>query len=184
MYSKSILRGFIAELHHLGVFEEIKARASPELLPLLIDPGSAPSWQAVAPLDEINTVLGALLGRGAVRDLGYRTLKEGGLASVLEPIIHLTIAVMGSNPGSLFARMQLMASVISRGLELGWRPVGSTAGVITIRCDERVPEMSWGPWEGALRYPYDLTGYHGEVAQARPAADGRSCEIDVSWTAR
>ena len=182
LYGRSLLRGYVAELHRLGIIEEMRARASGELLPLLDDPRRAPAWVKVALLDELIAALAALRGRDAVREMGYRAMKEGGLATVLEPIIHLTVSVLGGGPGSLFARAQLMASVISRGVELTWTPGGNAGGVMKIRCDERIPELSWAPWEGAFLYSYDLTGSSGEVAQARPAADGGSCEIDLSWT--
>ncbi len=50
-----------------------------------------------------------------------------------------------------------------------------------MRCDEPVKELSWVAWEGVCRWVCELAGTRGTVAPARPAADGRSCEIDVSW---
>lgn len=182
MFSRSILRGYVAEIRRLGIFDEVRASASQELLPLLVDPRRAPAWLPVALLDETIAAVGALRGRAAVREMGLRAMKDGGLATVLEPIIHLTLAVLGGNPASLFARAQMMASVIARGVAVSWTPGRGTTGMVAIQCGARVPELSWAPWEGAFLYPYDLTGSRGEVAQARPAADGRSAEIDVSWT--
>jgi hypothetical protein len=88
-YTRTVLRGYVAELHRLGIFDAACARAPPEILPLLENPGRAPSWLGPEAIDEVLKAVDTLRGREAVRELGYHLVKHRGLASVLEPFVHL-----------------------------------------------------------------------------------------------
>lgn len=180
-YGRSILRGFVAELRHTGIFEEVRARASRDLALLLADPRRAPAWVPVAPLDEICALVAALRGREAVREMGYHTMSDGGLAAVLAPLIQVSLSLLGRSPAALFSRAQQLASAATRGVEIAWTPEGESGGRMQVRSEEVVPELSWAPWEGGLLYLCELGRARGSVAQAVPAADGRSCTIDVRW---
>lgn len=181
-FSRSVFRSFVDELRRTGIFDQVRAQSSATLAPLLDDPRRGPGWIDAAPFDEIGAAVCALRGRDSVRALGYHLMKSGGVVAMLEPIIHLSLAVLGGDPASLLSKAHLMASVFSRGSELSWVPSTPAAGSMRIRCDEALPELSWAPWEGTFMYGFDLTGTRGEIAQARPAADQRSCEIEVRWT--
>ena len=74
-----------------------------------------------------------------------------------------------------------MASVMSQGLEFTWVGSGPGSGTMRIRSANAVPDVAWAAWEGCLLEAFDLTGAQGTVGPARPAADGRGCEIPVSW---
>lgn len=165
----------------MGLFDAVRAGASETLLPLLDDPGSAPTWLEPAALDEMLALIGGLRGREMIRELGYHNAKGGGFKAVLEPIIQLTLSMLGASPGSLFSRAQTLASVVAKGIEMKWSPEGKNSGTIRLRCDDPVRELSWAAWEGVCLYVCELAGMAGTVAAARPSADGRSCEIQVGW---
>jgi hypothetical protein len=181
-YTRSVLRSYIAELRRLGILDEARARASPEVLPLLDKAGRAPSWIGPEAIDEALAVVGTPpRGRDAVREFSYQTMKEGGFPSMLEPLIHLSLSMLGASPASLFTRAQTMVSVVMRGIEMKWIPGGEASGAIRMRCEEPVPELTWAAWEGVFLWAFDLSGTHGTVAAARPSSDRRTCEVDVSW---
>jgi hypothetical protein len=181
-YTRSVLRSYIAELRRLGIFAEARARVSPEVLPLLDDPGRAPKWIGPEAIDEVLAVVGTPpRGREAAREFSYQTMKEGGFPSVLEPLIHLSLSMLGVSPASLFTRAQTMASVVVRGIELKWTSGTEASGTMHMRCDEPLPELTWAAWEGVLLWAFELAATQGIVAAARPSPDRRTCELDVSW---
>ena len=165
----------------MGIFDEMRSGCSPALAPLLDDPRNAPPWVESGPLHELLFAVGKLRGREGVRQLGYGTTKHGGFTSVLEPIIHLSLRILGGDPNSLFSRSQLMASVISRGVEMKWVSTGPVSGTMKMRCDAPMSDFSWAVWEGSILYGVELAGATGTVEPARRGDDGKSCEIDVRW---
>jgi hypothetical protein len=180
-YTRSVLRSYIAELRRLGILDEARARASPEVLPLLDKAGRAPSWIGPEAIDEVLALVGTLRGRDAVREFSYQTMKGGGFLSMLEPLIHLSLSMLGASPASLFSRAGTMVSVVMHGIEMKWTPGTEASGTMRMRCEEPVPELTWAAWEGVLLWAFDLSGTPGTVAAARPSPDGGSCEVDVSW---
>ena len=181
MYSRSILRSYVAELRRIGLFDQVRARASAGIVPWLDDARSAPGWLGPAFLDESLAMVGALRGRDAVREFSYQTTKEGGFKAMLEPIIQLSLSILGASPGSLFSRAETMASVVMRGIEMKWTPGGKASGTMRMRCEEPVQDLTWAAWEGVFLWGCELAGKVGTVSAARAAPDGRSCEINVSW---
>ena len=181
-YSRSFLRGYVAELRRIKLFDEVRAGASPRLASLLDDPEMAPSWMDPEPLDEILVAVATLRGRDACRELGRQVMKSNAFLTVLEPIIHLAMSITGGGPSALFSRAQMMASVKARGIETLWKSTGPASGTMRIRSQGPMLDWSWAAWEGSLAYGLEFAGVKGSVSRARPAPDGRSCEIDVSWT--
>ena len=182
-FRRSILRGYASEIERLGLMGEILAHVSPEVAELLRAPGKAPAWVPGARLDEILIALVALRSREAARELGYRLIKGGTLEAVLAPIITVSLKFLGGDPASLFSRAQVMASVISHGIQLRWEKSGPSAGTIKIVTEKPMPDSSWAAWEGALSVAFELTATAGEILPARPAPDDRCGEVRISWKA-
>jgi len=103
---------------------------------------------------------------------------------VLEPIIQLSLSLLGASPASLYSRAHLMLAVISHGVTMTWTPAGQSGGTMQVACGDAVPAVSWAAWEGCFLYVLELAGATGTVGEARSAADGRSCAVDVAWTAK
>jgi len=182
-FRRSMLRGYANEIRRLGLMDQILRRVSPETAELLHAPDKAPAWVPGARLDDILIALVALRTREAARELGYRLIKGGTLEAVLAPIISFSLTFLGGDPASLFSRAQVMASVISHGIELRWEKTGPTAGTIKIVTEEPMPDPSWAAWEGALSFAFELTSTAGEISPARPAPDDRCGEVRISWKA-
>ena len=108
-------------------------------------------------------------------------MHAGGLAKVLAPIISLALAFSQHGPAPLFARLHSMAHILVKGMSLEWLPLSDRAGTVRFRVGERVPEISWLPWEGILTYAYEAAKVVGTVDPARLLPDGLGCEIDVKW---
>ncbi len=182
-FRRSILRGYASEIERLGLMGEIAERVPPEVAELLRAPNKAPAWVPGASLDDILIALVALRSREAARELGYRLIKGGTLEAVLAPIISFSLTFVGGDPASLFSRAQVMASVISHGIQLRWEKTGPSAGTIKIVTEEPMPDSSWAAWEGALSVAFALTATAGEISPAQPAPDDRCGEVRISWKA-
>lgn len=181
LFSRRILRGFANESVRLGAFDQLRVSVSTELARFLDDPGLAPPWVAGHFFDELVAVLVALRGRDAARGLGREMMRTGGLLEVLTPIIRFSLDFVGSRPDALFGNLQALASVVSRGTGLAWIAGEGSTGTIWMWSEEKVPESSRAPWEGAFSYAFDLTGTTGGVERAVPNAAGDGCEIHVRW---
>ena len=177
----SVFRSYCDELRRTGIFEKVRAGASERLKPLLDDPRKATSWIDPPAMDELTAAIHAWRGREGLRELGYHVMKSG-FTKVLEPIIHLSLS-LGASPAGLFSKAALMLSVVSRGVEMSWKPSGGAGGTMSIRCQEAIPAINWTIWEGCFLYTLELARAKGTVGEARVAADGKSCEIDVGWSA-
>ncbi len=182
-FKRSLLTAYLRDLQGNGRLLRVRAEASAGLGELIDHPDQTEPWVSAAPLDELNAAVAALGGREAVRQLGLAVMKSG-FTKVLEPIIHLSLSLFGASPASLFLRAPLMLAVVSRGVEMQWMATSRTGGTMKIVCGDPVPPLSWAAWEGTFLHILELAGASGTVGEARPAADGRSCEIDVAWTAK
>src|SRR5260370_37113565 len=147
---------------------EILQRVPPETAELLRAPNKAAAWVAGDRLGEIVIALVALRSREAARELGYRLIKGGTLEAVLAPIITVSLKFVGGDPASLFSRAQVMASVISHGIQLRWEKTGPSADTIKIVTEEPMPDPSWAAREGALSVAFALTATAGELSPAQP----------------
>jgi hypothetical protein len=180
-YRRSVFQSLGDELRRSGLFDEVRSRASVDLASGLDNPASADPWLGPAYIDELFSIVAALRGPDGVRELNYQSAKRGGFRAVLEPIIQVSASILGVGPGSIFARAETMMSVITRGFEARWSPTSASSGTLRLRCEDPVMELIWTGWEGIALWGCELAGARGTVARARPSADGRSCEIDISW---
>ena len=180
-FKRSLLTSYLQDLQSNGLLPRVRATASAGLGELIDHPGATEPWIPAAPVDEINAAVAELGGREAVRQLGLAVMKSG-FVKVLEPIIHLSLSLFGGTPASLFLRAPLMLAVVSRGVEMKWTATSRTGGTMKVVCGDPVPLPSWAAWEGTFLHILELAGVTGTVGEARPAADGRSCEIEVAWT--
>jgi hypothetical protein len=181
MYSRSVLRGYVGELRRLELFDEVRARASEDLAACMDDPAAVPGWLGPATFDELLEIAGALRGREAVVEISHHAVRGGGFKAVLEPIIHLSMSILGAGPAALLSRANTMASVVLRGIELEWAPSGESSGTMRLRCETPVGEMTWAAWEGVFHWLCELAGARGTIATTRTAPDGRSHEANLSW---
>lgn len=169
------------ELKRQGIFSAVRDGSSPGLIAALDDPFHLPSWIDHTLIEEALKGVFRLGGRNAVRDLSYNAIHRR-FGTILEPIVHVALRVMGGGPAAMYARANLMLSVSTQGIAMKWIPSGPTSGTMRIRCDEPMPELGCISWEGPMACVLDLANAAGVVSEGRRAADGKSCEIDVSWT--
>jgi hypothetical protein len=182
-FKRSLFTSYVTELRRTGLFEQVRTGAPPAVGALLDDPRGAPLWLEPEAFDFVNAQVYALRRREGLRDLGYQVMKHG-FTRIVEPIVQVSLNVFGGTPDSVFARANLMLSIVSQGVHMTWVPTGPLRGTMQIRCEMKVPDITWVPWEGTLAYGLELAGARGVVKPARIAADGQSCEVDVSWDAR
>ena len=182
-FKRSLFTSYLDVLQRTGLLVRVRAGAGAELAALLDRPRGAGPWMPGATFDELNAALEALAGREAVRQLGLNVMKRD-FTLVLEPIIHLSLSLLGASPASLFSRAHLMLAVISHGVEMKWTPAGRSGGTMQVVCGDAVPSISWAAWEGCFLYILELAAATGTVCEARSAADGRGCAVDVAWTAK
>src|SRR5260370_36791319 len=152
---------------------EILQRVPPETAELLRAPNKAAAWVAGDRLGEIVIALVALRSREAARELGYRLIKGGTLEAVLAPIITVSLKFLGGDPASLFSRAQVMASVISHGIQLRWEKPGPSARPLKVATEKPMPDPPWPAWDGALSVAFGRTATAGGSWPPRPAPPSR-----------
>jgi hypothetical protein len=179
-FRRGVFRGYVEELKHQGTFDAVRAGASPALVAALDDPLGLPSWIDHSLIEEALKGVFRLGGRNAVRDLGHSVMQRR-FGTVLEPIVHVALRLFHGGPAALYARANLMLAVSTQGIAMEWVASGPTSGTMHIRCGEPMPELGCISWEGALACGLELANARGLVAEGRRSADGKSCEVDVSW---
>jgi hypothetical protein len=180
-FKRSVFSAYLDELRRTGHLDEVRRGATARLQHLLDHPADRPDWIEPPPFDEMAAAIHRLRGDAGLRELGFHLMK--GFNSVLGPIIHVSLSFLGGSPASLYSRAQQLLDVVASGLEMTWSPAGPSGGTMKVRCDDPVLPLHWTTWEGVFAYGLELGGASGIIDPARPALDGRSCEIDIRWAA-
>jgi hypothetical protein len=178
----TVLRGIADELRARQLYDVVRARVPAKVADALEKPGVMMlTWHDSSTTDAILEATAALRGRETVRAIGLSMMTGRGIGTLLRPLLDVWIKVSGSGPASLYARLDVAATVLMRGTSFTWIARGDCAGTVRISSDEPAPDANWALWEGVLEYAFVLTHTKGAVAKSRMEEGGRTCNIDVSW---
>jgi hypothetical protein len=178
----TVLRGIADELRARKLYDAVRARVSAKVADALEKPGIIMiTWHDGSTTDAILEATAALSGRETVRAIGLAMMTGRGIGTLLRPLLDVWIKVSGSGPASLYARLDVAATVLMRGTSFAWIARGDCAGTVRISGDEPAPDANWALWEGVLEYAFVLTHTTGTVAKSRMEEGGRVCHIDISW---
>jgi len=175
-----VLRAYLAELEERGLLSPIRTAVSAATRSLIDAGNSAPRWIDGPVMDEFLAAVASTAGRETVRDLGRRAMRESA-GAILQPVIGFVLSFYSLDPAALLARADGMADIVSQGTRLSWKRSTGDAGVMTMSCEEPVPDAWWAAWEGALSHAFAITRTNGDISPARAENEGRSAVIEISW---
>src|SRR5471030_2268218 len=181
----TILRGIVEELRARDPYDGVRARVPAKIADAMEKPGVIMlTWHDGTTTNAILDATAALRGRETVRAIGLSLMTGRGIGTLLRPLLDVWIKVSGSGPASLYARLDVAATVLMRGTSFAWIARGDCAGTVRISSDQPAPDSNWALWEGVLEYTFVLTNTQGKVARGQMEEGGRACNIDISWDPR
>ncbi|MGZ6142408.1 MAG: hypothetical protein ACXWLM_03665 [Myxococcales bacterium] len=176
-----MLRSYATGLQKKGWLDGVLARVPPDSAKLLQKPPLPLSWVDAPLVDAIASAIAAAHGRDALRDLLHGAMQDS-MGPILKPLVTGTLALFGGGPETLFARLDLFATTLTRGVTFSWTPADGKSGTILIAHDEPAPDAIYAAWEGSLLFTFDVTGAKGTLGKAEVVNGGRNGRIAASWS--
>ncbi len=168
-----------------GVFEDVKAKASPETRQLLEKVPFAFAWQDNAPLEEIERILDGMPGGSELCvGLGYAAGRQLS-GSVIEPVLKLALSLFGQTPASVFGNLDRFFSMVVRGFSFRYEENARRGGVVYAEIEGGgIHRSLFNQIRGNLLTVFDLCGVKGSVDEPqvlRHDAVGALVSLAVRW---
>lgn len=168
-----------------GVFEDVKAKASPETRQLLEKVPFAFAWQDQAPLEEIERILDSMPGGDELCvGLGYAAGRQLS-GSVIEPVLKLALSLFGQTPGTLFGNLDRFFSMVVRGYSFRYQERAPREGIVYAEIEGGgIHKSLFNQIRGNLASVFDLCGVTGSVDEplvVRHDAAGALISLVVRW---
>jgi len=166
-YLGSAFRLTLDMIDEKGWRAAIRAQAPPETARMMDDPPGALSWIAAARLEDLEELIARHGGREAAVELGIRAGRNLG-GSVVKPVIKLALTLFGATPDSLYANLDRLYSMVTRGLHFAWRDGQRKSGVIEAQFDgPGIRESLFDVTRGNLKYMLEACNASGDVEAAQ-----------------
>lgn len=170
-------------LRQRGLFDEVKAKLSPESRRLLEKPPFPFAWQSSVPLEEIEKLLHARdpklpaeLGLAAAESLS---------STVIAPVLKMALSLFGQTPAALFGNLDRFYSMVVRGFTFEYAAAGPKEGTVKARIEGgRVHASVFAQLRGNLNLIYRLSGATGTVGEPvvlRQDDSGAEITLAVRW---
>jgi hypothetical protein len=168
-----------------GVFEDVKAKASPETRQLLEKLPFAFAWQDNAALEEIERLLHVMPGGSELCvGLGHAAGRQLS-GSVIEPVLKLALSLFGQTPASVFGNLDRFFSMVVRGFSFRYEESARKAGVVYAEIEGGgIHRSLFDQIRGNLLTVFDLCSVKGSVDEAqvlRNDAAGALVSLVVRW---
>ncbi|MBE2249398.1 MAG: hypothetical protein IAE78_07590 [Myxococcus sp.] len=160
------LAGFRKALVELGLLEPVLQRVSPATKAALDSPHSARTHDADL-LRDASDALFAVAGSQVFQKHAYLMARDT-LGKILVPMFKVALALTGTSPATLLARVPDSVHQALRGVTVTWTPESPNAGALQIDYPVAVPPVAEDGWRGTLKFLFELT-------ERTPAA--------ITWTA-
>jgi hypothetical protein len=140
----------------------------------------ADNWHPAELLEVLGEAAVQVLGEPFLEEMAYQAMKQR-FGGIVLPMIKSSLA--SGTPATVFSRLDGMVKVAIKGIELGFRPDGDTAGVFTVTYPRPVAPHTQLSWRGVIRFIFEVTGKTatGVVDAQQRSADGRALEYRVRW---
>lgn len=109
-------------------------------------------------------------------------LTRQSFGPIIRPLVKVALALGGSSPATVLARLDDAIKVATRNVHAKWVPQGAQAGSITFEYPgpmRRTDVVEFG-WRGAMRFGEELTGKTLRFGAFQSLSD-RSFMFPVSW---
>jgi hypothetical protein len=180
-FSGSTFRAYLHGLDAMGLRSVVRAMVPSRVQQMMDTPPAPTAWLEG---DELPLIFNAVMkvgGLDRMRELGYAAT-SGTTGRFLKPLMQLTLARHGANPGSLFAQVSSICRPFFQGLEFRYTPEGIRSGVVEIRSATPLGVGSWAAWEGTLRIFFDECGIRtGVINPSVITQGGRVAALKVRW---
>jgi hypothetical protein len=117
-------------LREKGLFEDVKAKASPSTREVLEKPPFPFAWRSQVMLEEIERILHAMPG-GPQLCVGLgEAAAERLIHSVVEPVFRMAMTLFGATPESVFANLDRFYPMVVRGYTFRYESQDPRNGVV------------------------------------------------------
>lgn len=140
----------------LGHFEDTLPALSDADVQVLRAPGVR-SWMEAGPFERFTEAAVVAHGLAIADRIGHEVVRTS-IGPIVMPLVKVLMAVMGTDPAVLYARLDKLSSVAIRGLTFEWASMGKLEGVQTVTFPDPVPLSVGTQWGGAMRYVVEVTG--------------------------
>jgi hypothetical protein len=158
----SVLRGYIDQLHTIGLFEPVCARVPPDTRELLQHPPHMTEWYSGHHSRAIFEALGAETDARTVRRMTRNSLNTSFFL-IMRPVIQGLLRLFGASPRSLFAHAEQALRGSVRGIRYVYRDCDAKAGIMEYYTVVPWTEMAAEAWAGTAEAVLDVCGVEGSV---------------------
>lgn len=177
----TIVRGALAELKARRLFDEVRARVSPEVRAMMDAPPDPVDWVPSHLFDGLQSEIAEVAGRDTVREIAY-ALTRASAGAVVNTVIKAVFKVFGSSPVALLKRLNTVTHPQFRGEDHTYEPETERSGFVVLRHAEPVTDAAYAGWEGAYMYAKDMTGATDYVVgKFEISEDGKVGRVHVRW---
>ncbi|MEW6433633.1 MAG: hypothetical protein AB1730_19165 [Myxococcota bacterium] len=162
-----------------GLLDRVKAAVKPETRAALDDPMSARWHPGAVAVDTWQAIVDAE-GPAQLEALNLKVTAES-FGPVVRPLVKVALALGGSSPATVFARLNDAIKVATRGVTVTWTPSGAQAGQVAFEYPCAMPPVvvEHG-WRGVMRFGEELTGKTLRFERFEVASDRRFV-FHVAW---
>ncbi len=162
-YLGSAFRLTLDMIDEKGWRAAIRAEAPSETARMMDNPPGPLSWIPAARLEDLEELVARHGGREAAVELGVLAGRNLG-GSIVKPVIKVALTLFGATPDSLYANLDRLYSMVTRGLHFAWRGGDRKSGVVEAQFDgPGVRESLFHVTRGNLKYVFEACGASGEV---------------------
>lgn len=170
------LSGFVEAARAIGAWDRAQPHLSDTARARLADLKSQ-RWMPGSLLQEISAAIVKGSGEDVLDRLNY-VMTRDSLSKVVLPLIRVALTLTGRTPATIFARLNDLSRVATRGVTITWE--GSNAsGVVKVTYPEPPAHTVHVGWRGVFRFAFELTGREGTLTHAN--YEGSSVYMHVSW---
>lgn len=150
------MAGFVRALEAEKLLEPVRARLSFAARSLLDDPHSSRWHPGKLNIEFLEAVLA--VSSPAMLEKLNRDLTSKSFGPIVKPLARVAIAIGGSSPATVFARLNEAVAIGMRGLTITWTAASRTSGQVALEYAEPVPAQVVEPsWRGVLAIAEELT---------------------------
>ena len=183
-YIGQVVRLTVDFIEERGLGPKVREKLSPDTARVLAKPPWPFAWVPAAPMDELESLVGALGGRQASVDLGLLAARKMG-GTLMQPVIKMAMNFFGSSPATVFGNLDRFYAMATRGWHFTYQPLSDKSGVVEARTDSQgVPAAIADVMRGNFSYVFELCGVEGEVGApevVRLDADGAQVRFTMQW---
>ncbi len=177
--ASSSLTGLSKALVRAGLLDEVLA-ALPEPARAAMKAPNEQRWWPGSMFSEINRVIIRLRGMEVYEQI-CNDLVRRGLGPIAEPLVKVTVALLGATPGLLLSRMGSLAGVSMKGPTFEWKAADKNHGTLTVKYLAPIdaPPIVAG-WKATFQYLFELSK-PGKLEKISVVDNSTTFVFEFSW---